>query len=305
MADGDYVRLAPACHCGSPVDRRPSLGRPTKFCADHRKTQRCAPAEKRVCAWALCGKEFACSAASHQRYCGRKCKDSACNEAAKRCSDRVCETCSQEYRASARDRKRWCSDACRAKALRGLFSCLHCKVEFTPKKKRAGEGEKYCTQQCARAVRSAAKQAKTIGAVCAYYAKACATCGRAGGGRRDWTYCAACDADRARRVAREAAREAGRVLHRAAGRVVECEDCRTQFCPLYGHSLMRLCPSCASDRSAAQNRASRKDHNHRRRARSRGASADRIDPLGRLRPRRLALPAMQAQDAEGKARDLR
>ena len=319
MADGDYVRLAPVCHTGEAKrfghgGARPGAGRkpggsrvaPKRYvpvapraavCVDcgaqvltkASRFKRCVScrkakpvdraADRRVCALAACGQIFAASIKSPQKYCSAECRILAGNEAAKTCAVRVCETCAQEYRAAARDRKRWCSDACRAKALRGLFSCLHCKAEFTPKTKRSGEGEKYCSRQCAYAARAA----EPIRGVCAYYAKACTGCGRPGGKRRDWTRCEACLAEDRRRKASDANRAAAEAMHRAAARVTTCAECQTTYCRLYGNKEKRfggrvqLCSAaCQESRRIAGKRVAKST----RAARKRGdGKAERIDPL--------------------------
>lgn len=234
MADADYQRLAPACLCGTKLPTSGVVRRLRKHCSD-------------------------------------ECRVRSGNEQAKSRAAHVCETCRQEFRTyKTKKSTRWCSDECKPKALRGLFSCLQCGLEYRKKGRRPGEGEKFCTRSCA-----AASRAKGPTGVCPWFAKRCATCDRPGGKRRDWTYCDACANEARKRDARNAARLAGEMLHRASARVVACADCKAEFCPLYGASMTRLCPACRIERDRAHARVAKS----RRRARQRGVEAESIDPI--------------------------
>lgn len=271
MADADYQRLAPACHCGVELAPYQGRGRPPKFCLSHRtgvKSKKPRPVgrqlEDRRCV--RCEVGFRCYPASPKRYCSKACHIAASNDAAKVRRQRVCETCACTFGVYSRNvERRWCSDDCKPKALRGLFSCQHCGVEYRKKHRPAGQGEKFCGRACA----FKAKSASAIRGICTYIAGLCPSCGEFWGERRPWTHCKACRGSNARQAAREAARLRGELLHRASARVVACGECGSLFCPLYGAKNMTLCGGCLYARKRAARSA--------RKALHRGVGAELID----------------------------
>lgn len=272
MADGDYQRLAPACPCGVKLAPYAGRGRPPKFCVSHRTGTKAKKAprkvgrqlEDRTCV--RCGAGFSRYPANPQRYCSKICQIAAMNDAAKTRRQRVCETCSKVFGTYSRNtERRWCSEECKPKALRGLFSCLHCGHEYRKKHRPPGQGEKFCTRECA----FAAKAVNAVRGICTYIAGRCRTCGEAGGQRRLWTHCDACKAAKRRADAREASRLQGELLHRAAARVTACDECGSTFCPLYGASNSTLCQGCALVRKRAAKMV--------RKALHRGVGAEMVD----------------------------
>lgn len=162
--------------------------------------------------------------------------------------------------------------ACEQKALRGLFSCLHCGIEYKKNRRKRGEGEKFCTRECAFANKSANKAPD----FCAYFAKYCMRCGEAGGRRRlDWTLCDPCKRQDALAVARHASRAWGEAKHKAAGRVDECGLCRAMYCPLYGFPGNKpYCSECVPLVKRQHKRIQRVA----RKALQRGATVENVNP---------------------------
>lgn len=212
MAERDYVRLAAACHCGQPVKLWAGVGRKPKFCEEHRGNQPKPAKVPRTCTVPGCGGEH-----KAHGYCLR------------------------HYR-------QWQRGGIKQDATR----CAHCHQEFQP----PHVGAIYCTKRCKLAAWKAANQERFKALpsnqpkVCAYMAKHCDGCGAAWGSRRDWQLCPTCRADRERQAARLAARAWGEAQHRAAARVLRCDECGGAYCPLYGAKPSRvpLCAPCAAVR---------------------------------------------------------
>lgn len=241
MADGNYQRLAAACGCGAALTQ-PKRG-------------------------------------SRVKHCSAACRIKAGNDAAKTRAQRRCETCSRTFGTYARNvARRWCSDECKPKALRGLFSCVNCGVEYKRNPLLSGrDGKKFCSRDCAFRAKSAAAADRRSAVVkfCPYFTGTCATCGQAWGDRSPRQNCQACDRRLRAESKRNAARQAAEAIHRAAARVTACGGCGAKFCPLYGHSHSSLCVGCSVDRQMAHRRAAKA----RRKARQRGVAAETFDPL--------------------------
>lgn len=212
MAEQNYVRLAAACHCGQPVKLWSGRGRKPKYCDAH-------PGQlgKGARVRGKCSVEGCAGAHKAQGFCLR------------------------HYRQWQRGGVK--TDACR---------CAHCDQEFQP----SHVGAIYCSTRCKRAawVKANPERYKALPSnqpwLCAYFAKYCAGCGLAWGGKREWDLCPACKRAAVLRAAREAARAWNGAKHRAAGRVVRCDECGCAFCPLYGakHGATPLCVPCAKIR---------------------------------------------------------
>lgn len=190
-----------------------------------------------------------------RRFCNGACAAAARPPADNKVS-RTCETCGASVVAPAGSKRRWCSKACQPKALRGLFSCLHCGKEYRKKRRRPGEGEKFCTRACCFAAKSAAAKAAAPPRFSTYIARRCSTCGEPGGKRREWLDCDACTRAAQLERGRRAALAASEALHRAAARELRCEECAAVFCPLYGskHGAHPLCIVCAPIRKRRQHK---------------------------------------------------
>lgn len=172
MAEADYRRLSCVdCAGAFATPRDAGAGRPRIRCYEcsPRSASALVPREERSCR--QCGGSFSCTAGSLALYCGSKCGNDASNLKAKTADRRRCETCGDEFGAPKQNKeRRWCSEACKPKALRGLFSCRRCGVEF---KAKLGDGRTYCSRECAFAQFADEKRPE----FCAYYAAHCASCG--------------------------------------------------------------------------------------------------------------------------------
>lgn len=147
--------------------------------------------------------------------------------------------------------------------------CSHCKQAFiTPP---TSAGVIFCSNRCKVAAWKAANPERhllhrlrhEVPKLCAYFAKHCGVCGKAGGARRDWVCCAECLREKANRARGEANRALGEAKHKAVGKVVGCDECGVEFCPLYGSSHASLCSPCGEVRKSARAKAEiLDDHPH-------------------------------------------
>lgn len=218
MAESDYRRLAPACHCGRPTKPKLSaVGRPPKYCEDH-----AGPPPKK--------------------------KDSRQIE---------CPAC-RGFFTSVTSRQVYCSSICKVRHKRGnkpkdelrSYACQHCGSSFDSTHSKP----MYCGQSCKKRAwiaKSGYRPESKPSTLCAYWSGYCVDCRSAIGGRVRRDRCGTCKARRER----DAMRHAAEALHRASGRVICCEGCSLSFCPLYGASNAKLCSPCSSDRERESRRA--------------------------------------------------
>lgn len=141
-----------------------------------------------------------------------------------------------------------------------VSQCAGCGKPFTPTQ----ADSMYCAKKCKTAawkktnpermkeLRAREQSKRPEAMLCAYFAKHCERCGRAGGGRRDWRLCGSCAEYAAAEASRAAYEAIADAQHRAAGKAVACSECAIQFCPLRGYGMTRLCPDCRRDRAKAQ-----------------------------------------------------
>lgn len=246
MAEGDYQRLAAACHCGEPVKLWSGRGRRPSYCDSHTGPPKDRPAAKREMQCPGCRGIFI-SATAWQTYCTK--------------------TCKARHRRGykPRDQKR-------------AHSCAHCGSSF----ESAYFAPMYCSKRCkAKAWEITApkrpknKQPPKLKLLCAYYACNCAKCGEAHGSRSKWSACPSCTRAERKAAARAASTALAFAKHKAAGRTTACDECAAVFCPLYGSSNATLCSVCAEVRERTQRRVQKA----KRRAVERGAQADRVDPF--------------------------
>ena len=166
----------------------------------------------------------------------------------------------------------YCSRTCGYRTRRGCkpkdearrFECGHCAKSF----ESTYHDAMYCSKRCKTAAWKAAnpdrlsllrqRERRPVRLLSCYVAKHCDRCGVAGGARRSWTLCPCCIRRDQREAARDAAKACAEAQHKAAGRVTECEECRSCFCPLYGSSAAALCRPCADARTRQQRRAAKK-----------------------------------------------
>ena len=246
MADGDYLRLVGACHCGVALLASGRRGRPRTTCGEHeRLTANRPPRQEKQCP--ACRGIF--TPVSYQQiYCKPECK-------------------AEHYRAT------------RNKPLHSL-PCLNCSTEFTQKRPDAIYCSKKCSQRAwrddnkARLSELSRRRHPKQQTLRAYYAGICG-CGIAHAERMPWSKCPSCRREEKLEKAREASLEAALALHRAAARETSCQECGSLFCSLYGSSNATLCQCCV----LVRHKKSKRVHKALRRAQCRGASAERVDPF--------------------------
>lgn len=242
-----------------------------------------------VCQGDGCAATFVKSA-PHQKYCNDSCCIKAAAAMAAAAVPRACPICSKDFKSSRYKLTDYCSALCRSKALRGLFSCLQCGRECVKRGKsiKAGSDDKFCSRACSfthKAATKATRVAKAAPKLSTYIAKPCDSCGKHWGARREWSTCDACKMASRRQAASIAGRALAEAKHKAAGKVVACDECGAQFCPVYGsQGRNNLCSPCAVIRSERYERDYKRRFggNHVRRARKRGAERKTFDILGVL-----------------------
>lgn len=161
---------------------------------------------------------------------------------------------------------------------RRLSAACFCGVEFEPRQAAA----KYCSKTCKvrwwrakNADRAAAYPSYSAPRLLsAYYAAVCA-CGKPHASRLPWKQCPSCYRAGQKARAHDAHHKAAQALHRAAARETKCDECGAVFCPMYGSSNATLCMCCVPVRAQARKRIEKSV----RRARSRGAEAELVDPF--------------------------
>lgn len=239
MADGDYVRLAAACHCGEPVRSWSGRGRRPIYCASHKDPPK-PEKEERQCP--AC-RGFFVPANCRQTFCAR-----------------LCGVRQRRGNKPADEVRR--------------YTCTHCGGGFDSTHKAPMYCSKPCKQLAWEKSRGIIRMPRSP-RFSRYWAGFCADCGRAVGGRTPAKRCVACAIRLRCMTAAEAARYAAEMLHRAAAKEIACDDCGAVFCPLYGHGNSALCAVCAPQRKRRQRAVDKA----RRRARQRGAEAQRVDPF--------------------------
>jgi len=245
--DSVSVPTPPCRTCAQPVDRFFKTGKPftqCQACAHKVAAARKADRSSQTCAY-CCG-TFA--APSLRKYCSDKCNGAAQNR--KRCRPM------EEYQASRRNPANW-------------FKCEHCGKDAHRKMSGTNTGpNRWCSMQCRMDAAAAVRPAPF--SIC--YGLHCKTCNKPFVSRRVKSNCSrACEL----REFREASRDMALAIHRAAAKVIACERCKTEFCPLYGASHASLCRPCAVE----QVREMRRIAKLKREALERGVNAERVDPF--------------------------
>ena len=199
------------------------------------------------CAWC---KASASAKNPRAKFCSAGCRIAAGNDVAKTARQVQCVGCQQNFSTPSRAVRTWCSEACKRKALGGLFSCLQCGAEVRLKNS-GGVRHRFCSKACSGLHKRESAPPKFS----AYFAGWCRSCGKAHGHRKEWVDCPGCKQAAARLAARIAHRATSEAKHKAAGKVVECAECESQFCPLYGRQgNVSLCGVCSPVRQARQRR---------------------------------------------------
>lgn len=117
-------------------------------------------------------------------------------------------------------------------------------------------GAMYCSGRCKQAGWAKANPGRKHNypspppKLCAYFTGYCGGCGCALGGRRAVRMCSTCTRTRTLEAGREAALAMNVARHKATGKVVRCDECAAEFCPVYGakHGATPLCVPCAAVR---------------------------------------------------------
>lgn len=143
--------------------------------------------------------------------------------------------------------------------------CARCGCDFSTSQPLA----EFCSRKCklyawraANPARCAAlkkgqkeRSALKSGAFCTYFAKACESCGKWCGSRRDWSECRDCKSDAAKPKNNAGHRTRAEAKHKASAKVVRCDECKIEFCPVYGsQGPNKLCAPCAAIRVARYER---------------------------------------------------
>jgi 5-methylcytosine-specific restriction endonuclease McrA len=150
----------------------------------------------------------------------------------------------------------------------GNFVCAHCGVKsfrgLSGRNKQRGYVNTYCSIAC----RDLAADAIRPPPFSTIYCVQCAECSKPFSSRRKRSNCSdECDKAAAYRSWHNKLLQA----HAATAKVVKCDECGTDFCPLYGHSSTTLCAPCAKGRERAS-RATRRALQH-------GATVELVIPF--------------------------
>jgi 5-methylcytosine-specific restriction endonuclease McrA len=228
MAEPNYVRLAAACHCGEPVKLWTGRGRKPKYCGDHNGAPPRIEQQQKECP--ACRGFFTPNAKGGQehKYCSR--------------------LCAVRLRRGNKPKQLW------------PLTCSICEAGF----ESLFEGAMYCSGRCktvgwkranpdrARELRNREKPR-----LCAYFTGYCGDCGCALGGRKAVRRCAPCTRQAGLRVRLEACLAMNIAQHKARGKVIRCDGCERDYCPLYGVKLAASCPACEADLRRDRKRAAR------------------------------------------------
>ena len=183
-----------------------------------------------------------------------------------------CQRC-----AKRRERQSAKARGVRYRAQRGPFTCSACgRAYYTDKRK--GQGEKYCSRECAFADGAGRKWSKS--SISARYTEhlhagyrltACTECAAVFAPVNNESVCSPiCVTRRVNRWARE------KWLRRwPRGRALECEVCLVVWCPLPGWANQRTCSEDCRDRANRKHACT-----HRQRARKRGVRYEPVDRVG-------------------------
>lgn len=281
MADGNYVRLGSACHCGEPILRKPGSGRNPLTCLQHRDQRRKQAADNPKCE---CGARLRSIGGIKPTRC-KQCL--APPKPAK--VQKQCPACRGIF-VSARREQMFCSYDCRIKVnvlkpRLDAATCQHCSKSFVPSKFMAGvKTPMYCGKSCkSEAWRKRSGYRKSYAPeMCAWFAGFCALCGAADGKRAPWTKCGSCVRAGQLSRGRSAALEAALALHRAAAKVSTCDECGASYCRLYGQKpgvLGKDAALCSAECARARLRPARRDAKRKREALKRGVGAENVKAM--------------------------
>ena len=190
MADGDYPRLRPACHCGKPAKLNAGPGRPSKRCEEHIGSPHPKPEKQKIECPACRG--FFVPSSSKQQFCSRD--------------------CARRTRRGNKPRQLW------------PLKCVRCGVDF----ESINEKAMYCTKLCKlSAFKERRKPGYIVTSMSVI--KERAEVARAEREWRSAAHKAMLAASAARRKAREAAKEAHSCIRCGEKLPSECSFAR-KFC---------------------------------------------------------------------------
>lgn len=144
----------------------------------------------------------------------------------------------------------------RASKARGPFVCGCCGVSYVTTRQK-GEGEKYCSRECAYTARASVRVR-----FCTVAFNACRVCGKRWTAERAKPFCS-CECRR--RDACRRKREAAMQAH--AGKTCRCQCCGQSFAPEYGSKRRAFCSDACVKR-------------HTQRTKQRGNNAQRAKRAG-------------------------
>lgn len=193
----------------------------------------------------------------------------SCGGCGESCAHSNCKHCGKAFKL-ARDRKIFCSADCRnAARARALCTCKYCGKQYKPK---SVDRTTFCSRACHFGHKTANASGAHVARYCAVHFGACVVCGIGFASRLPKTVCSrVCELRRGR--ARNVT--AAIALHKQAAAVISCDECRAQFCPMYGSKHASLCSPCRDLRKRAQKRTGR----IARRAMERAAHVESVDPF--------------------------
>ncbi|MGL5785172.1 MAG: HNH endonuclease [Alphaproteobacteria bacterium] len=216
-------------------------------------------------------------------YCSAGCRIKAGNEFAKSASRRVCTDCSAQFATNAQAKFTKCESCRPIPRKQVLYTCEHCKTQYKKRRPHIGEGERFCSRECAfigvaAERREAAAHKPPPSPFCAYSTAACVDCGCGLGGRGKLpARCKPCTAEWKERSYR-AAKAAILQARKTSAPTITCPDCGGVYCALGRDKYIKkkaLCVPCAHARSAPLRRKAKS----KRRAVERGAAAEGVDPF--------------------------
>ena len=180
-----------------------------------------------------CAAEGCDGPAVKRRMCERHYSSLTYKSRAKPSTQKVCAECGAGF-STQQSAATFCSRACKVKRWR-LANPLRAKElqRMSDERQKLRAPPKFST----------------------YIAKPCAACGKCWGARREWSECGACKRAAAREAASIAKRAFAEAKHKASAKVVRCDECKIEFCPVYGsQGPNKLCAPCAAIRVARYER---------------------------------------------------
>ncbi len=189
-----------------------------------------------------CAAEGCDGPAVKRRMCERHYSSLTYKSRAKPSTQKVCAECGAGF-STQQSAATFCSRACKVKRWRSENPL------------RAKELQR---------MRDERQKLKAAPKFSTYIAKPCMACGKWWGSRRDWSGCADCKSASAKPKIKTDSRKYAEAKHRIAAKVVCCDECKVEFCPVYGsRGHNKLCAPCAASRKKEWDRSSSGTHQAR------------------------------------------